>query len=283
MTLSQRILEAYDDLTRKERHLADLLLKDLDMLVLKSATDISARAHVSKATTARFFRRLGYPSFKTAQKAQRSGEKVDSGRKLPAGALQRKGGREELAEHLASDVQNLIRSIESLKSDELNQAIQYLAGAEKIWVVGFGDSYPLAHFARALLIRIKTDIRMIPIGGFSVPEEFASIKSTDAVIALGVGRKTRSLRLIMRSAMRAGAQVVYITDQASRGGPDVADVTLRCRMHGISFYESVVAPVSLITYLCSALALKIGQTAFDRLQFIEEIHDDWGDLVPGDL
>ena len=158
-----------------------------------------------------------------------------------------------------------------------------MAGAEKIWVVGFGDSYPLAHFARALLIRIKTDIRMIPIGGFSVPEEFASIKSTDAVIALGVGRKTRSLRLIMRSAMRAGAQVVYITDQASRGGPDVADVTLRCRMHGISFYESVVAPVSLITYLCSALALKIGQTAFDRLQFIEEIHDDWGDLVPGDL
>ena len=100
---------------------------------------------------------------------------------------------------------------------------------------------------------------------------------------LGVGRKTRSLRLIMRSAMRAGAQVVYITDQASRGGPDVAAVTLRCRMRGISFYESVVAPVSLITYLCSALALKIGQTAFDRLQFIQEIHDDWGDLVPGDL
>ena len=118
MTLSQRILEAYDDLTRKERHLADLLLKDLDMLVLTSATDISARAHVSKATTARFFRRLGYPSFKTAQKAQRSGEKADSGRKLIAGALQRKGGRGELAEHLASDVQNLVRSIESLKSDE---------------------------------------------------------------------------------------------------------------------------------------------------------------------
>jgi len=282
-TLSQRILEAYDDLTRKERHLADLLLEDLDTLVLKSATDISARAHVSKATTARFFRRLGYPSFKTAQKAVRSGETVDAGRKLSSRTLQRKGGRGELAEHLASDVQNLVRSIESLKSDELNQAIQCLAGADKLWVVGFGDNYPLAHFARALLIRIKTDIRMIPIGGFSVPEEFASIKPTDAVIALGIGRKTRSLRSIMRSAMRAGARVVYITDQSSRGGPDVAHVTLRCRARGISFYESVVAPVSLITYLCSALALKIGQTAIDRLQFIQDIHDEWGDLVPGDL
>jgi hypothetical protein len=47
-TLSQRILEAYDDLTRRERLLADLLLEDPDTLVLKSATDISVRARVSK-------------------------------------------------------------------------------------------------------------------------------------------------------------------------------------------------------------------------------------------
>ena len=51
-TLSQRILDSYDDLTRRERKLADLLLEDADTLVLKSATDISEKAGVSKATTA---------------------------------------------------------------------------------------------------------------------------------------------------------------------------------------------------------------------------------------
>jgi DNA-binding MurR/RpiR family transcriptional regulator len=70
--LSQRILDAYDELTRRERRLADLLLEDLDTLVLKSATEISEKAGVSKATTARFFRRLGYPSFKAAQAAART-------------------------------------------------------------------------------------------------------------------------------------------------------------------------------------------------------------------
>jgi len=282
-TLSQRILEAYDDLTRRERHLADLLLEDPDSLVLKSATHISEQARVSKATTARFFRRLGYLSFKTAQKIARSGDERPAGRNLPSRPLKQKVGRGELAEHLASDVQNLVRSIEALRSDELNQAIQSMARAEKLWIVGFGDNYPLAHFARALLIRIKADIRMIPIGGFSVPEEFASIKPSDAMLALGIGRKTRSLRSIMRSAVHAGAQVVFLTDQASRGGLDVAHVTLRCRTRGVSAYESVVAPVSLITYLCSALASKIGQTAVERMQLIETIHDEWGDLVPGEL
>jgi len=282
-TLSRRILDAYDDLTRRERKLADLLLEDPDTLVLKSATDLSAQAGVSKATTARFFQRLGYPSFKTAQKIARSSEAGTGGPGVAVRGMQRKAGRGQLAEHLANDVQNLVRSIEALRSDELHQAIESLARAEKLWVVGFGDNYPLAHFARALLIRIKADIRMVPIGGFSVPEEFASIQPTDAMLALGVGRKTRSLRSLMRSAVHAGAQVIYLTDQASRGGPDVAHVTLRCRTRGISVYESVAAPVSLITYLCSALALKIGEPAIDRMEFIENIHEEWGDLVPGDL
>lgn len=278
-TLSQRILEAYDDLTRRERKLADLLLEDPDTLVLKSATDLSVQAEVSKATAARFFRRLGYPSFKAAQKIAR--ERV--GNAAPVAAPARKAGRGELADHLANDVQNLVRTIEAVRSDELGQAIQSLARAEKLWIVGFGDNYPLAHFARALLIRIKADIRMIPIGGFSVPEEFASIQPSDAMLALGIGRKTRSLRSIMRSAVHSGAQVIYLTDQASRGGPDVAHVTLRCRTRGISIYESVAAPVSLITYLCSAIASRIGQSALERLQYIESIHDEWGDLISGDI
>ena len=176
ITLSQRILEAYDDLTRRERHLADLLLEDPDTLVLNSATDISAKAQVSKATTARFFQRLGYTSFKTAQKIARAREDSGSGGNVASRASARKAGRADLADHLASDVHNLVRSIEALRSDELNQAIQSMALAGRLWVVGFGDNYALAHFARALLIRIKADIRMIQIGGFSVPEEFASIE-----------------------------------------------------------------------------------------------------------
>lgn len=280
-TLSERILDVYDNLTRRERRIADLLLENPDTLVLKSATEMSVQAGVSKATTARFFQRLGYAGFKAAQREVRSAGTEATPRRHSRTI--NRPGRGFLAEHLANDVQNLVRSIEALRSDELAEAITYLARGDKLWIVGFGDNYPLAHFARALLIRIRADIRMIPIGGFSVPEEFASINASDTMVALGVGRKTRSLRAIMRSAVHSGARVVYITDQASRGGPDVAHVTLRCRTRGTSVYESVVAPVSIITYLCAAVAARIGQAAMERLQFIESIHEEWGDLVPGDL
>jgi DNA-binding MurR/RpiR family transcriptional regulator len=279
--LSERILAAYDDLTKSERRLADLLLANGDALVLYAASDISERAQVSKATTARFFQRMGYPSFKTAQREARKPEQGPSPETQRIGRFST--NRAEIGDHLANDVQNLVRSVEQLRSDEIALAVQTMARAEKLWVVGFGDNYPLAHFARALLIQVKPDIRMVPIGGFSIPEEFASIRSTDSMLALGIGRRTRSLRSIMRSATQVGAQVLLVTDQAAKASPDVAKVTLRCRTKGAGVFDSVVAPVSLLTYLCSALALKIGQSAINRLQFIDQIHQDWGEVLSGDI
>lgn len=118
---------------------------------------------------------------------------------------------------------------------------------------------------------------MIPLGGFSVPEEFASITSSDTVLALAIGRRTPMLRSILQSARLAGAHAVSITDQASAGSPELAHVALRCRTNGLSYFESLAAPVSVITYLCMAVADRIGQSAVERLRYIDNIHSDWGD------
>jgi DNA-binding MurR/RpiR family transcriptional regulator len=280
--LPQRILDSNDNMPRGERRLADLLLEHPTAIVDQSATQLAARATVSKATAARFFKRLGYASFKSAQRATRErgtevplvsyGARV---RALPAHKV-------DLSLHLQNDVQNLVRTIEQQRSDDLNLAIRSLARADKLWVVGFGDNYPLAHFARALLIRVRPDIRMIPIGGFSVPEEFASISSTDTMLAFGVGRHTRSLRNILRSAAQAGAKIVFVTDQGSGLDNVEGGVTLRCRILGASIFDSMTAPVSLMTYLCSALAARLGEGAIDRLRVIDSIHAEWGELIAAD-
>lgn len=279
--LSQRILEAYDGLSRSERRLADLLLENPDALVLNSATELSVKIGVSRATTTRFFKRIGFTSYRAAQKILRPGATPVRAREKDA-APQLSGYR-DLADHLQNDVQNLVRSIEAIRPDELKTAARFLARADKIWVVGFGENYPLAHFARALLIRIKPDIRMIPIGGFSVPEEFSSISSTDTMMVLGVGRKSRSLRAIMQAGIRYQAQVIYLTDQTSRGNPGSSSVTLRCRTSSRAIYDSFAAPISLITYLCGMVAELLGQTAVERLKVIEDLHDEWSDSLPLDL
>lgn len=278
MMISERIVETFDDLTRSERRLADVVLEAPDRLIGESAGALAARAGVSKATTARFFQRLGYSGFREVVAEMRAvqDEGIDWSSRLTL-------ARPSQAGHLTSELSNLKRSIEQIRSDELERAIRALAEAEKLWVVGFGENYPLAHFARALLIRVKADIRMIPIGGFSLPEEFASIQSSDAVLAMGIGRRTRSLRSIMRSSKRASAHVTLITDQIAPITEGMADVALRCRTKGSGVFDSAVAPVSVLTYLCSSMAIRIGKPALERLEYISEIHQDWEDLLEDDI
>ena len=276
--IAQRILRHYDSLTRSERRLADYILTSPGCLDASGAAELAEVVGVSKATIARFLQRLGYGGLRAARQSGRSA-KAHVREAAPKGER----GQLTLASHLASEVQNLVRSTEALRSDLIAAAVQALARADKLWVVGFGDNYPLAHFARANLIRVRPDIRMIPIGGFSVPEEFASISSADTLLALGVGRRTRALRSVMRSAVGAGARVIYVTNQTSPASAEVAEVTLRCRTGGAGMFDSVVAPVSLLSFLCAALALQIGEAAIGRLKLIEEIHADWGDVLPGDF
>jgi len=280
--LAKRILDCYDTMPRGERRLADLLLEQPMAVVEKSAAQLAERATVSKATTTRFFRRLGYQSFKAAQKAAREQgvdpQPVEFGARMHRLAHQQM----DLSQHLQSELQNMVRSIEQQRSDDMSRAVRMLARADKLWVVGFGDNYPLAHIARALLIKIRPDIRMIPIGGFSVPEEFASISPSDTMLAFGLSRRTRALRNVVRSAGQAGAKIVFVTDYGSQPPSSSETAVLRCRTVGSGVFDSPTAAVSLMIYLCSSLATHLGENSIERLKRIEAIHNDWDDGLSGD-
>jgi DNA-binding MurR/RpiR family transcriptional regulator len=271
--IGQRLLAAYDAMPRGERRLADLLLEDVGMLRVSTAGELAERAGVSKATAARLFRRLGYPGYKAAQREIREGgvPPLNAPDTLGTTAIPHPGA------YLEAEVKNLVRTFELLRADDISHAVQLLRYAEKPWVVGFGGDYPLAHFARAMLIKLRPDIRMIPIVGFPIPEEFASISAGDTVLAFAIARRSQALRNIIGSAARAGAKIILVTDRVGIGDKSVSTVILRVQANGPTLFDSMTATVSMMTYLCARLAAVIGEPAVSRLRMIEEIHAEWGE------
>jgi DNA-binding MurR/RpiR family transcriptional regulator len=278
MHMGQRLLEAYDELPRSERRLADLLLEDVGVVGHMTAGELAGRAGVSKATAARLFRRLGYSGYRAAQRELRVVRQMLPADTQAAAAPHARAAPSPSA-YLDAEVKHLVRTFELIRADTLNEAVRLLRDGEKLWVVGFGEDYPLAHFARAMLIKLRPDIRMIPIGGFPVPEEFASISSADTVLALGVGRRTQALRNVIGSATRSGAKVILVTGTIGAADRSVATVILRSRGSGPTLFDSSTATVSLLTYLCAVLAARIGARALERLHTIEAIHAEWGDTT----
>lgn len=271
--IGQRLLAAYDDMPRGERRLADLLLEDVGAIGTVTAGELAERAGVSRATAARLFRRLGYAGYKAAQREVKAGPAA-----VPP--VEPEGLDPTVAPspaaYLDAEVKHLVRTFELLRADEIGEAVRLLRDGQKLWVVGFGDGYPLAHLARTLLIRLRSDIRIIPLSGFPVPEEFASISSRDTVLALAIGRREQALRNLIRSAARVGAKVILVADTLAAGEKSPATVILRSRSSGPTIFGSTTSTASLLTYLCARLAARIGPRASHRLRTIEGIHAEWG-------
>lgn len=275
-TIETRIHEMYGELPARERRLADILLDMRDDLAVYSATELAARAGVSKATAARLFRRLGFADFAEMRQQARAERRPGS----PLDELEeREQARGTLSAHLARDLANLTRTIETLRSDVVADATKALVGAERVWIIGFRNNYALALYARGLLTQVKDDVRLLPIAGYTVAEDMVAMQRGDAVLALGFRRRLPLMAGLLAQAGEVGARIILLTDPTASDCVPQAHVVLRCQSRGASLFDSYTAAVSVINLLCSGVAVALGPAARARLDRIETLHDAFGDFA----
>lgn len=270
--IERRILDLYDQLTASEKKLAKVVLECQDNLAGYSATELADRAGVSKATAVRFFRRLGYESYNEARVQARDAS--DNGSPLSE-LLETEAPvpqRGTLSAHLGQELQNLTRTLEGVRSDTLNDAVTALAEAERVWVVGFRNSRALAVYARALLIQLKPDVRLVPSGELSLAEELADIGPNDAMLVIGFRRRLQGLLDALEAARGAGARTILLTDPTAARSAGMAGIVLRCYTRSVSLFDSYVAPMSLLNHLFSRLVTELGDSAVERMDRIERMH-----------
>jgi len=277
--LEQRILGAYDALSPSERRLADTLIACHGELARHSATELAQEARVSKATAARFFQKLGYKSFREARRQAMRSRPWGSPLEALAELTEPLRGRGNLGRHMANDVGNLTRTIEAIVPGEIERAVALLTRARRILVVGFRNSHALAVYAFMVLNSIKADVRFLGSGGLTAPEQVAGLGADDAILAIGFRRRTHLLREILETAAQRRVPTVLITDDTASRTRELADVSLTCRNHGLYLFDSYVSSISILNFLCSAVALALGDRAWTRLAEIEDLHGSFGDLV----
>lgn len=273
--LVHRIRETYDALPLGERKLAELILEMRGDLAAYSATELAARSGVSKATAARLVRRLGYADFHEMRQQARNHYHNGS----PLAELSNTLGLEAtLAQHLAHDVAGLTRTIETIPAGDVQAAVDILAAAQRVIVVGFRNSYAPAFYARELLVQVRPHVILLPVSGQTVSEELSDLGRGDAILAFGFRRRPPVLGRILRIAAAAKARTVLLGDSSLGKVGKSAKVVFRCISHGARLFDSYVAAMSLVNYLGSGVALALGASAQERLRRIESLHEEFSDL-----
>ena len=277
-SIEARLRERYPELPKSERQIADVILEFPGDIAAYSATELADIAKSSKAAVTRLIRRLGYRTFEEARRQSRDAREWGS----PLYHLQHESGPpaskdSPLKAHLERDFAIMAKTFEGLSAEELDEIVTAIAGARKVGLLGYRNSYFLASYARLLFRQVRENVSLMPLGGETLAEYFAGLGKEDLLVVIGFRRRVPQLRSAMETAKRRGVPILYITDPTVRETAGLARWSLLVHVEG-GVFDSYTAALSLIHYLSLALLEKTGKAGRRRLKQIEALHDDLFDF-----
>jgi len=278
-SLENRIRAYYEGIPRSEITVADVLLNHPGRLATHTATELAADARASKAAVTRLIRRLGYESYAAARTEARGAQQWGSPIYLEASAPAHGGPRSGFASHVAADQQILARTLRALSDHELEAAVDMLARARRVVVLGFRNSAWLAMYARSQLGLLRPGIELAPLPTETLAEGLVGLGREDVVLALGFRRRVPAFAAALRAAHAASAKIVLVADPSGLADLRFADCALTCHCSAASMFDSYVGAVSVLNFLATQLAHALGDAGRQRLQGVEAWHGRLGDLA----
>lgn len=276
-TLESRIRQHWDRLSSHEQRLADVLLAAPGQLAMNTATELARSAGVSKATTTRFFRHLGYESYEAARRQARDMQSSGSPLYLQA-APTASPLASIMQQHLEKEIANLVNSYRSLDSEQLQQAVNAIAQARRVIVMGWRHSQTIAQLIYRDLVHIHPDVRLLPRPGDSLAEHLAASSRQDVVICIGLRRRMPALEAAMSALAEREVPMLYIADVLSGKPARHARWVVRCHTDSSLLFDSTAALSGVCNLLCSLVARQMGKTSSDYLAQVEALHQTLNEL-----
>ena len=233
---------------------------------------------VSESTVVRFAADLGYRGYPGMKKALQEivRNRLTSVERIEA-AESTMDGHDVLKAVLRADINNLQATLDEIDQDYFNQAVDMILSAKHIYIIGMRTSTTLADFLAIYLKLLLDNVTVVKeIAAREVYEQLLRIGEGDLIIGISFPRYSARTVDAMRYAKQRGATVVTLTDVPNSPSAQYADYVLCARSNMASFADSLVAPLSLINAIITAVGLARKDEAFRHLGQLEQIWSEEG-------
>ena len=186
------------------------------------------------------------------------------------------GDADVLSKVLLADVDKIKDTLEGIDKEAFATAVDKIAEAKNIYILGIRASASLAGFLSHGLSMISDNVRFVQTtSGSEMFEQIMSVGEGDVMIAISFPRYSKRIIKAVDYAKREGANVIAITDSPDSPIAGGADQLLMAKSDMASFVDSLVAPMSIINAIIVALSRKKQDELKVRLRQLEEIWDEY--------
>lgn len=224
-----RIRSRLPNLATAERQVADWLLQNPEEVIHSSMAQVAYECGVSDTTVLRFCRAAGFRGYMDlklsiardlASPTQIIHDDITEGDDPPTIAHK----------VFMSHIQTLYDTLEMLDNDALNQAVDMIMAAKRLFIIGVGTSMPIVQEAYNKFFRLGFNCHAQTDSYLQLME--ASLVGPDTlVLAISHSGSSTDPVLTLEEARRNGAKAVVITGNAESPLTKLADVTLLAVSH----------------------------------------------------
>ena len=275
--LLKRIEESYAGFSKRQKVLADYILKNYDKAAFMTASKLGKTVEVSESTVVRFATELGYKGYPGFQKALEElvRTKLNSIQRMEV-TYGRISQSEILESVLNSDIDKIKMTLAGIDQNAFELAVNTLLNAKKIYIVGIRSSAPLANFLSFYLNLIVEDVVLVQATGASeIFEQMIRVSEDDVVIGISFPRYSMRTLKALEFASNRKAKVITLTDSIHSPINLYSSCNLIARSDMASIVDSLVAPLSVINALVVALCMKKQKEVISTLETLEEIWDEY--------
>jgi DNA-binding MurR/RpiR family transcriptional regulator len=264
-------------LTPAQKLLAERVMSDPEGTAFMTITELAAAVGVNEATVVRFAASLGLDGYPGLARLCRERLREQAQLLRRFGNLEQLGsdGRDPLDLAIVFDQANIARTFSRIDRLSWNGAVEALATAPAVHVVGLRKCYAPAFLLGYLLRLVRNDVSVLTPGVGTLTDDLRQLRPEDCFVGIAIHRYTADTVRAFRWAQRVGATTIALTDNPSSPLAIRATHTFYIDTAGVAVLRSVTAFTSLVQALVTAVAAQRAE-ARSALLVEEELLESFG-------
>jgi DNA-binding MurR/RpiR family transcriptional regulator len=260
--LQEQIRCRYDDLSKRLQQVSRYVLDNTNSVAFDTVAIISERAGVPPSTLIRFANAFNFSGFNEMKQLFRMNLVEETASYTDRARLFRELESEDIPETPFDILQEFARSngqaLQQLaartKPEMLEQAVELLANAETIYVVGLRRSFSVAAYLTYALSHLECRPVLLDGMGGMFREQVSRITGRDLLVSISFSPYAEETVMISEIAASAGARQIVITDSQISPLATFSDLCFVVKEAQVDAFRSQSATLCLVQSLMIALA-----------------------------
>jgi DNA-binding MurR/RpiR family transcriptional regulator len=269
-----RLLEDFDKLSAQLQLCARYIIDHPHEVGLESMRTLASKAEVQPNSFVRLARHLGFDGYESMRERFRDfvrggiGSSPDRVRWLQQ--MDKKGGSTAIFGGMAEAcLQNTEKMFDQLDVKHLDQAVDWMINARRVFVLGLGLAYPLAYNFWYVARMGFDHFVLTPRHGSLPSDDIIRMNDEDVLLAMTFQPYRSDTLSAVKLAKSKRARVIGITDSNASTLCREADIGLIAPTHTPQYFHSNTAVTALLESLCALLVVRGGEAAS---QSVESFH-----------